>query len=477
MIAPEESGFFKKPHFSDSDINTSYHDFRLLHESERGFARIFSARREGRLFIVKTLREPFRDDSVALAQLRKEYDAGYAVDSRYVARTFDFLNIPELGNAIVIEFCSGSSLADIIDAGEKLEAPDVEAILLSLCRAIDDIHSCGLLHRDIKPSNIIYSRITRTLKLIDLGCADSDAFYALRVAAGTERYTPPEVLSQEHNQDIHSDYYGAGMTLMQLAQIVPDSIRTALEKTAAAMINGVVASCEDAQKCWNHFRMGAAKRFLSSKTAIYVFAALTLLLLYTATGIFPYPGKEKQPAETSKAPTVADLATTSDPVSTDTVARAAMPSTASAPPSAASQISTTNPQSTEPQPAETAPTSSNTYTPPSCAGNETANEYGVYPSEAIFLANFSRNEIDKFVVERADREFIECYNGYITKSLSPQGMKRARQRISDYRLIAADVWKDTKAKFPEADRNRVYGLVKERTKMNYFAQNCDKNIK
>ena len=110
----DESGFINsdRDDVPGSDLSDNLHDFRQLYASSKGFARVSTAKKGGRLYAVKTLRQELSADRMARVALRKEYDAAYPVDSPYVARTFDFISLPGLGDAIVMEYCPGNTLAD-----------------------------------------------------------------------------------------------------------------------------------------------------------------------------------------------------------------------------------------------------------------------------------------------------------------------------------------------------------------------------
>jgi serine/threonine protein kinase len=69
-----------------------------------------------------------------------------------------------------------------------LPLPDCVHVAASLTRALDHLHTHGLVHRDIKPSNIIF--VNGVPKLADIGLVTS--IDATRSFVGTDGYIPPE---------------------------------------------------------------------------------------------------------------------------------------------------------------------------------------------------------------------------------------------------------------------------------------------
>lgn len=202
MDSNEESGYFGPADTRAGGARDDrYHDFRQVYASRRGFARILTAKKNGRIFIFKCLRGEYAGNQIALAALRKEYECGYAVDSPYVVHTLDFDTVEGLGPAIRLEFCPGDTLADIIERGSMLPDSDIDRIVAALTAGVADIHAVGVVHRDIKPSNIIYSPATGSLRIIDFGSADALDFTILRGPAGTERFTPPDVADSSRPAD------------------------------------------------------------------------------------------------------------------------------------------------------------------------------------------------------------------------------------------------------------------------------------
>lgn len=235
---PQESGFFIPPHPSEAE--EIYTPVKEIYRSQTGFCRIFTAKRNGRRFILKTLKPDFYGNPTAEAQLRKEFECGFTTDSPYICRTLDFLHIPLPGcpsasdtiPAILMEFCAGETLQDLITRQKPLTPDTIRNIVAGIAEALDALHSNGIVHRDIKPSNIIYDSRTGALKLLDFGCADTAGFDILKNPSGTAGFAHPDLSKSSESSN---DFHAAGVTLRQLADsCAKGKVRRALLSTANA---------------------------------------------------------------------------------------------------------------------------------------------------------------------------------------------------------------------------------------------------
>ena len=90
---------------------------------------------------------------------------------------------------------------------KKLEPSACLEIVYDLARALQDLHTQGLIHRDIEPSNIIY--VEGTPKLSDIGLVAASG--SSQTLVGTEGYFPPEGPG-----DITGDRYSLGIVLFDV---------------------------------------------------------------------------------------------------------------------------------------------------------------------------------------------------------------------------------------------------------------------
>ncbi len=98
---------------------------------------------------------------------------------------------------IVMEYCDGSSLEQVLAERGPIEVPDVRRILGQLASALSYAHARRVVHCDIKPSNLMVSR-DGIVKLLDFGVAAPPArgTEACRTAiVGTLPYMAPEQLA------------------------------------------------------------------------------------------------------------------------------------------------------------------------------------------------------------------------------------------------------------------------------------------
>lgn len=85
----------------------------------------------------------------------------------------------EAGLFVVVEHCSGGSLADEIEYNEQLSGPRVAEIASGILETLDAAHRCGLIHLGLKPTNVLFDDEGR-IKVSDFGfnrISDSSAVF------------------------------------------------------------------------------------------------------------------------------------------------------------------------------------------------------------------------------------------------------------------------------------------------------------
>jgi hypothetical protein len=149
----------------------------------------------------------FRREADALALLRHEsiaslYDSFSAYGTQF----------------LVMEFCEGANVKDLIAAGHGLGEPVVKKIVGQLAVALRYVHGRGLIHRDLKPSNIIVGP-SGIVKLLDFGLVRPDptrpggsdtptrTMSDSGAIQGTLRYMAPEQFGRDV-VDYRVDFYG-----------------------------------------------------------------------------------------------------------------------------------------------------------------------------------------------------------------------------------------------------------------------------
>ena len=118
-----------------------------------------------------------------------------SLDHPSILRALDVIECGERRH-IILEWCEGPSLQDVLDARGALALDATRALLRQCLKALCHLHGRGIIHRDIKPTNIMFwkpllndpraksaaKRVAlreaylhdRQIKLIDFGLAVSD---------------------------------------------------------------------------------------------------------------------------------------------------------------------------------------------------------------------------------------------------------------------------------------------------------------
>ena len=116
---------------------------------------------------------------------------------------------------LVMEYCEGGSLQDLIDTGEPLSQENLVTIARDAFTGLWFIHAHGKIHRDIKPGNLLIDRIGR-VKVADFGLAREVDNLQAETFAGTTTYMSPERLKGEPYSSA-ADVWGVGLSLLTAA--------------------------------------------------------------------------------------------------------------------------------------------------------------------------------------------------------------------------------------------------------------------
>ncbi len=115
----------------------------------------------------------------------------------------------------VTDFISGENLKNVIKV-RQLKDFEMKKLIVSMCKAIDQLWEHDILHRDIKPANIM--KTEEDFILIDLGIAkhhDLSTITKTGMVVGTPVYMSPEQLTARKNLTIKSDLFSLGIVLYE----------------------------------------------------------------------------------------------------------------------------------------------------------------------------------------------------------------------------------------------------------------------
>ncbi len=182
-------------------------------------ASIFRARdlRTGRPVAIKVPHPEMEQDSTFLARFEREAAIGADLDHPGVMKVFNEDDRSHL--YMVMEWVEGRELRKVIRQNGKLSTARAVGITIGICKALDYIHSCGVVHRDLKPENVMVDEEDCT-KLIDFGIAGREGakkltFGFLSQIMGTPDYISPEQVNGKPG-DARSDVYAAGVMLYEM---------------------------------------------------------------------------------------------------------------------------------------------------------------------------------------------------------------------------------------------------------------------
>ncbi|MDE7397553.1 MAG: serine/threonine protein kinase, partial [Muribaculum sp.] len=197
---------------SDCYVGSTFRDVEVLRTTKINI--IARGRRYGRMWLLKGLREEYRDSTAMQRQLQKEFEIHSRLLHKSIVHIAGMEKVDGLGLCIVQEWVEGITLAEAMQTGQ-INSAERRRIIHELTEAVAYIHSQGIVHRDLKPANVMIRDIGREIALIDFGLADTSDYVEIKAPAGTVGFISPE---QEDTGGANpaDDVYSLGIIMAEL---------------------------------------------------------------------------------------------------------------------------------------------------------------------------------------------------------------------------------------------------------------------
>jgi eukaryotic-like serine/threonine-protein kinase len=184
---------------------------------EGGMAKVYLAEREEtRLqLVLKVLDKTVMSDDQFLQRFRRECRIISKIQNEHVVAIYDH-GVTDDCAFLAMEYFGGGDLKARIAAG--LSSGQALKILMQMAKALDAVHSSGVVHRDIKPQNIMFREGNR-LALVDFGLAKEVDGRSTVTHAGLVLATPLYMSPEQYQGarlDERSDLYSVGVILYEM---------------------------------------------------------------------------------------------------------------------------------------------------------------------------------------------------------------------------------------------------------------------
>jgi serine/threonine protein kinase len=184
-----------------------------------GMASIFQGTdlNTGQTVAIKIPHPEMECDPIFFERFQREEEIGKKLDHPGVMKVFP--NDGRSDQYIVMEWVQGRLLREILATTGKMPPERAIGLVIKMCRALDHIHSHGVVHRDLKPENIMVDEHDN-IKIIDFGISANTGARRITFAKLTDTMGTPDYISPEQVKggrgDARSDVYALGVMLYEM---------------------------------------------------------------------------------------------------------------------------------------------------------------------------------------------------------------------------------------------------------------------
>jgi serine/threonine-protein kinase len=184
-----------------------------------GMASIFQGtdQNTGQTVAIKIPHPEMECDPIFFERFQREEDIGKKLDHPGVMKVI--ANDGRSDLYIVMEWVQGKLLREILTTTGKMPQDRALRLVVRICRALDHIHSHGVVHRDLKPENIMVDE-DDNIKIIDFGISANTGARRITFAKFTDTMGTPDYISPEQVKggrgDARSDVYAVGVMLYEM---------------------------------------------------------------------------------------------------------------------------------------------------------------------------------------------------------------------------------------------------------------------